>query len=154
MNLYEIDSAILSLIDEETGEIMDYEAYKNLHIDRDKKIENTALFIKNLKAEESAINAEVDNLQERASKIKRKHENLSKYLQTFLAGEKFKTSKVTISYRKSDPVDIVDIEAIPDMYMRTKTTRESDKVAIKQAIKAGNKIPGAMLLDKQNMSIK
>lgn len=39
-------------------------------------------------------------------------------------------------------------------YMRTTTTAAPDKVAIKEALKNGVVIDGAMLLEKENLSVK
>lgn len=58
MNLYQIDREILSCVDQETGEIIDFEQLDALQMDRERKIENLACYIKNLKAEEAAFSAE------------------------------------------------------------------------------------------------
>ena len=44
MNIYEIDNAMFSLIDEETGEIKDFEAFEELQMQKEEKIENAALW--------------------------------------------------------------------------------------------------------------
>lgn len=54
MTLYEIDQAIQGLVDPETGELMDYEAFAALQMDRDAKIENMALWYKDLMADAMA----------------------------------------------------------------------------------------------------
>ena len=54
MKLYEIDQAILALVDPETGEILDYEAFSELKMKREEKIEGMALWHKNLTAEATA----------------------------------------------------------------------------------------------------
>ena len=51
MTLYEIDDAILNCIDEETGEIIDAEQLDKLYMEKEEKLENIALWIKDLKAE-------------------------------------------------------------------------------------------------------
>lgn len=51
MTLYEIDSAIMDCVDEETGEIIDLEKLEALNIERDKKVEGIALAVKNYAAE-------------------------------------------------------------------------------------------------------
>lgn len=65
MTLYEIDKALMdafdAAVDAETGEIIDEEAYVDfmqLDMEKDKKIENVGLWIKDLKAEAEAIRAE------------------------------------------------------------------------------------------------
>ena len=58
-SLYEINEAILSCIDLESGEIIDEAALEALQMQRDEKIENVGLWIKNLVAESSALAAEI-----------------------------------------------------------------------------------------------
>ena len=43
MNLYEIDAAITALVDPETGEVSDFDAFDQLSMARDQKIENLSL---------------------------------------------------------------------------------------------------------------
>ena len=63
MNVYEIDNEMLSLIDEETGEIKDYEAFEELQMQKEEKIENVSLRYKNLVDEIKAIREEVKSLE-------------------------------------------------------------------------------------------
>lgn len=53
MKLYEINEAILGCIDQETGEVIDPEKLDALTMERETKLENVALWIKDLKAEAS-----------------------------------------------------------------------------------------------------
>ena len=62
MTLYEIDSAIMDCVDEETGEIIDLEKLEALNIERDKKVEGIALAVKNYAAEAKAIKEEEEKL--------------------------------------------------------------------------------------------
>ena len=61
-NLYEIDAAISGCIDAESGEIIDTERLDNLLIERSKKLEGVALWIKNLESDAAAIKAEKNAL--------------------------------------------------------------------------------------------
>ena len=63
--LYEIDNAIMECIDFETGEIVDFERLEELQMERERKLENVALWIKNLKSDADAIKAEKQVLDER-----------------------------------------------------------------------------------------
>ena len=65
MTLYEINAEIASLVDEETGELLDYDRFADLQMERDAKIENMALWVKDLDAEAAAIKAEETALAER-----------------------------------------------------------------------------------------
>ena len=58
MKLYEIDKAILECVDQETGEIIDTEKLSDLQMQKDTKVENIALWIKDLLAEADAIKNE------------------------------------------------------------------------------------------------
>ena len=108
MNIYEIDNEMFSLIDEETGEIKDYEAFEELQMQREEKIENVALWYKNLIAESKAIREEEKALAERRKSLENKAENLKNFINRTLQGNKFATPKVAISYRKSTAVEVDD----------------------------------------------
>lgn len=140
-------------IDEETGEILfEMQDHEQLEIERTQKIENVALWIKNLNAEAVAIREEEKHLAERRKAKEQKAENLTKYVQYALQGEKLETSKVAITYRKSVAVEIIDKELVPQEFIKVETS--VDKTAIKKAIAGGNEVAGAQLVEKQNMSIK
>lgn len=154
MTLYEIDSAIMDCIDAETGEIIDPAKLEALQMQRESKIENVALWVKNLKALTSAIKAEKDALAEREAIHKAKIESLSKWLVGALNGAKFETPKVTISFRNSEAVEITDESEIPAEYMREKVQTAPDKTAIKEALKSNFHVPGAILVQNKNIQIK
>ena len=155
MTLYEIDSQITALIDPESGEIADYEAFERLQMDRQAKIENVALWVKDLDAEAKAIREEEKALAERRRVAENKADRLREYLRLALNGEKFSTPKVAVSYRKSIGVMIDDEEAFlaehPE-YARVKT--EIDKASLKDALKSGAEVVGAALEERVSMQIK
>lgn len=153
MTIYEIDSQILDCIDEETGEILDVERLEQLIQDKQDKIESVACWYKNVVAESAAIKAEIAALKERKAHDDTLAENLKKYLSDALCGEKFKTAKVAISYRKSSTVEVDDVYKVPDEYLTYKEP-EPDKMALKAAMKAGKKFNGVRLVDKTNILIK
>jgi len=156
MTLYQINDQIQKAIelgfDPETGEILDASALEQLQMDRDEKIENICLYIKDLKAEAKALAEEAKALSDRKEHSQHKADSLSKYLQAMLDGQKWKSSKAVISYRKTVSVMVDDIDALPPGYIRIK--KEPDKVLIKECIKAGGTMTGAHLEEKQSMSIK
>lgn len=157
MTIYEIDNAILGCIDTDTGEIIDMDALEALEMERDSKIENVALWIKDLKAEAEAIKAEKQNLEKRQKAAENKAEQLKKYLEYALNGEKFKTAKCSISYRKSVSVD-VNMELLQtfddsDEYLRY-SAPEPNKTAIKEALQNGATIPGCLLVENNSLQIR
>ena len=141
-------------IDEETGEILNIEELEALELEKDTKLENICLWIKNLQSDAEAYEKEENNFKKKKQIAKNKAERLKAYVQYILSGEKFKTNRITVSYRSSKQVEVKDIESIPAEYLRIKQTVEPNKTAIKEAIEKGVEIKGCSLIEKQNMSIK
>ena len=161
MNLYEIDQQILAQVDPETGEILDYEAFSELKMAREEKIEGMALWHKNLTAEAAAIRAEEISLASRRKDLEKKAESLKKYLTEILSGSKFSTARVACSFRKSMSVEILDeaafIQAMQESmhyeYLKF-SPPEVNRTEVTKAIKAGQIVPGAQLIENNNLSIK
>lgn len=153
MNLYEINNAILECVDMETGEIVDYEKLEQLQEDRDTKVENIACWIKNLLSDADQLKQEADKLLYRKKVAENKADSLKKYLIGVLDGEKFKSAKVSISYRSSESVEVSDASLIPKEFLRYKDP-ELDKTLIKTALKAGSDVPGTQMVKKQSIVIK
>ena len=156
MKLYEIDAEIEQciLIDEETGEVIgiDTERADKLQMMRDDKIKNLALYYKNLMAEVNAYKSEKDYFAKRERVAKNKAESIKKFLNEFLAGEKFESPKVNITYRKSESVVIDDINKVDKQYLKY-TEPAVDKVEAKKAIKSGVLLEGLHIEENQNIQI-
>ncbi len=152
MTLYEIDTKISECIDCETGEIIDFDKLSGLAMERDRKLEGVALWIKNLEADAKAIKTERDVLKERQERAERKALALREWLLRALDGEKMETSKVKISFRKSVMVEVDD--RLPKKWCSKKIVYTPDKVAIRTAIQNGKKITGAKIVERQNIQIK
>ena len=106
-SLYEINEQLLNLTDSETGEITDWSAFEALQLARDEKIENIALYHKNLLAEAAALKAEEKSFSDRRKRAENKAESLKNYLATSLNGSKFNTTRVAINWRKSTSVEVI-----------------------------------------------
>lgn len=156
MTLWQIDEQIAKAIelgfDPETGEIMDESALEQLQMDRDVKIENIILLIKNITAETNAIRDEEIALAKRRKTGENRAEWLKKYVSASLNGEKFQTPRCSASFRKTKAVKIMNSDEIPDDYIRIKA--EPNTMAIKDALKAGEEVPGAVLEDRLSLIIK
>ena len=153
MKLYEIDQAIMDCIDMETGEIINEELLNDLQMERDAKIENVALWIKELKAEAEALKAEKLAFAERQKVAENKMESLKKWLAYALDGQAFKTVRASVTFRKSQAVEVADIWKLDENYLRYKEP-EADKTAIKEALKAGQTVAGATLVENTSVIIK
>lgn len=158
MTIYEINEQILNCIDLETGEIIDIDRLNDLQLERDTKIENVACWIKELKAEAEAIKAEKLILAERQKVAENKAESLKKWLTYALDGQKFKTSKCSISYRKSEAVEVTE-EGLNNLMQEhnellTYKAPEPNKKAIKDALKDGLSVEGVQLVQNTSTIIK
>lgn len=168
MNLYELDNSIIELlgngfndacIDMETGEIDFNKASQyldELHIERKTKLENIALFIKNLESEADAIKQEEQNLATRRKAKERKADQLRDYIKNsmILFNEpKFETPRVLMSFRTSKVVE-VDEQILDKQYYKEKIEYSVDKKAIKEAIESGIEVVGAVISERKNLQIK
>lgn len=160
--IFEIDADILSCIDTETGEILDLNKLEELNMERNKKIENVALYIKQLYGEAELIRAEEKALAERRKKKEKRAEGFASWLKQTLNSAEFETAKVAVSFRKSTVCEITG-DAIEIIEALEKNgyddcvkygAPELKKESIKKLLCQGVFIPGAELVEKQNMQIK
>ena len=161
-NLYEINRDIENFdfdIDEETGEVLNADELDALQMERDTKIENIALYIKNLTALAADIKTEKDNLAERLKSTERKADSLKRYLASALNGEKFETARCKVSYRKSKKVILAGEfddwakENAPEL-MTVKTTYTPSLTAVKEAMLDGKEVKYATLIENTNLILK
>lgn len=150
--LYEIDAAIMACIDMETGEIIDTGKLEELEMERNQKIENVALLYKNTISEMKAYKTEKDSFARKEMAARKLADRLEGYLQDALGDRRFKTTRVSISYRRSESVECENLDAVPKDYLVMAPSL--DKTAVKQALKEGIEVPGCELLEKQNIQIK
>ena len=158
MTIYEIDQAIMECVDLETGEIIDTEKLDKLQMEKEKKLENVACWIKELKAEAEAIKAEKQILANRQKVAENKAESLKKYLAYALDGKKFSTAKCAVSFRNTERVEITQegLEALMKEHYELLTYKapEPNKTAIKQALKDGLNVAGVQLVQNTSTIIK
>lgn len=174
MTLYELNDAFNALLadieagrvdpqeqveDAEHGDTITLaEALDRLAIDRDTKAENIGLWVKDLTAEAAAIKAEEAALAKRRKSAERRAESLKSYLADCLAGEKFKTARVSISFRHSTAVEITDeaakrYEANADARYCTAKWSVS-KTLVKEALSRGETVEGAAIVERVGTVIK
>ena len=165
MSLYEIDSRIQAILDgimdaaDENGEVgeIDLTELKELQAARETKLENIALYAKNLAVEASAIKNEENTLAERRERLERKQERLEAILISAMKADgnkKISSPRFEAVIRDSKKTNIIDESLIPKEYMNVKTTTTPDKTAIKKAIEAGKKVAGAELVANSTITIK
>ena len=152
MNLYEINKAMQECVNLETGEI-DLELFEKLQLEKDEKIENVALWIKNLSSDVESMENEKKAFEERIKACKNKVSSLKTYLEMALNGEKFQTAKCSITFRKSKSIEVTDISKLEKNYLKY-ADPTADKTAIKKAIESGVTVAGASLVENLNVQIK
>lgn len=129
----------------------------------EQKAQNYGFVIKNLEANAAAILAAMEQMAERAAKVKKRAEQLRERLKTGMeiAGvSSLTTPYFDIKIKKNPPaVTIFDERQIPAQYMRTPEPPpppepQPDKKAIAAAIKAGVDVPGCKPVQGTRVEIK
>ncbi len=145
-----------TVIDRETGEIIPIEAAINaLAISREEKIDNTVLYMKNLKYMEEALKTEADNLKKRREQVERKRKSLEAYVAANMGDtKKRETPRYKLVIRQSTetiaPTKQEDILKLPENFRTAKWV--VNKTAIKEALSNGAVLTGCQLANKKNLS--
>ena len=171
MKLYEVNMAIQSALDRldfdpETGEIGEnteavLQELDSLEMERDRILEYVAKVALNIRSDAVALKAEEERLSKRRKALERKEEKLVSILDRECGGEKKDLGFATVSYRKSESVEVVDsAKACAWLHdnghndcVRIKPP-EVIKDEVKKLIKNDAKIPGVKLVEKNNCSLK
>lgn len=152
-SLYDIRQELIDCTDTETGEIIDVSRFEELQMEASEKIENVALWHKNLLADAEAFKSEKEVFTQREKVAKNKAESLKRYLNDALAGKEFNSTRVKISYRKSTALEYDGQTEVPEEYLKVKEP-EIDKQAITKELKDGNEIKGFTLKENRNIQVK
>jgi predicted transcriptional regulator len=161
MKLYEITEALEAVlsgsfyVDEETGEYFDSTDLDALSMALTDKLEGCGCQLKNWQADIDAIKAEETRLRERRQTLERRYESLKAYVQNQmeLTGENVETAKVSMKLRKSVTVEVAEGFNDARYLVRTETVKP-DKKAIRDALKKGEFVEGAELVEHQNLQLK
>ena len=177
-SLYEIDERLRLLeeynVDAETGEILSEEDFNakfdEIQMALTDKIENTMAFYKCLMSDVEAFKTEEKRLAERRRAKENLAERLKNRIDNYITHQftdddgnidtnglnkwKMETPKVKLSYRKSESVNILDLDSVPKKFIKKKVEVSADKTEIKKALKEGVKIKGAELTTNYNMQVK
>lgn len=158
-DIIEVEHLLETCYDLETGEI-DEDREAELQAIHEELINSGAEKLckarANLNAEYEGLLSEKKRIDEAlkrdASKLLRL-ENSIMWIYLHQSEEKLKAGSFTISTRKSTQVKVSD-DFSDERYLIIKEIRQPDKVAIKEALKAGEVIDGAELVVNQNLTIK
>ena len=123
-----------------------------LEMDRDKKIDCTIRYYKNQLALADMIEAELDALKSRIKVHRNNAERNKNYLGYIIQpGQKLEYGCGKISWRKSERVEVQDINALPESFV--KVERSAMLTEIKAALKQGIILP-ARIVEMQNIQVK
>lgn len=124
------------------------------------KAQNVAYAIKNMEATAAAIKCAEQEMAERRKAIEKRAEHLREYAKTCMeiAGvSKIECPHFALSIRKNPAgVEVFESALVPSSFMRTPEPPPPsiDKNAIKEALKAGQEVPGCQLVQGTRLEIK
>ena len=159
-SLFQIEKEYLDIAQQLTEGEITLELENALMIN-EKELQNKSVnycfVIKQMEADCDTIDNEIKRLQG----LKKVRENAAERLKKSIKNamliynvEEIKTALIKINFRKSESVEIVNESQLSEEYTTTKTTTTPNKTAIKDAIKAGVDVEGAVLVINQNIQIK
>jgi len=122
------------------------------------KVDSFGQFLRVQSATADACKKEAQRL---ASKAKTAEGRISwlkaKYLDIMRSNgiRKIQGNVYALSIRESDAVAVpMDVSALPEIYLRRKESVEADKAVIKEALKAGQVIPGCELRKSYSLQVR
>lgn len=164
MTLYEMSKEALSLLDVLTGNSdveMTEEEYEQIIKDTmesmgaDDKLNSYAKIIKQIEGYVDMVKAEKLRLADQQkfleNNIKRMQDSLLMYMDA-TATEKTNTDLFRFSIRKTESVEITDIDKLPESCIMIE--KRASKTAIKDLIKGGTEVAGAEIVTNRKVGIK
>lgn len=161
MNLYDISSRYQQLLDQDEYTEEDLQELNSLHGSVEEGITSRAKYIKNLEAEQDAIDNAITLMEERSEALEKKIANQRERLASYMSAcqiKEVKTPYFNIKYvinRAS--TDIFDSKLIPDQFVTYVEVQPQVKISkdeIKKAIENGQEVPGARLIYNVKVDIK
>jgi hypothetical protein len=162
LSLYNIEQNYLTLVENliENGGELTPELETELAITK-QDLQNKGVcygfIVKELEGNIDLIDLEIKRLnalkKPLVNSIDRLKNNLSNAMQMFEVTE-LKTPLLKINFRKSESIEVTDIDLLDADFVKTTITKAADKIAIKEAIKQGENVQGAVLVTNQNLQIK
>lgn len=157
--IYNLQQLIQDGADEETIQAF-LDTKEMFELERDIKLEGYAMVIKNLESDNAGIKAEEERLAKRRkhsenaiARMKRKMEETLEMVEPDDKGVKrVKIQKFTFSFRKSSKVEVSNIDRLPQQYV--KVERTIIRAELSKALRAGEHIEGAKLIENQSLSIR
>lgn len=128
--------------------------------DLETKAQNVAFFVRNLEATAAAIKQAEADMAARRKAMENRADGLKRYIfesMTVAGIEKIECPHFRLAIKNNPAaVDVFEPGLVPSSFMRTPEPPPPapDKTAIKEALKAGQDVPGARLTSGQRLEIK
>jgi hypothetical protein len=159
-NLYEITREALELASLLETEEFTPELEQLLVINQEQlqvKAGNYAKVIANIQSDADAIDTEIKRLKAMKESKDRAITRLKDAVREAMLVsniDKIESPLFKLSLRRSESVEVDIVEALPSSFLNVKNVVTADKLAIKEAIKRGENIIGARLIENFNLQIK
>lgn len=157
--LYKIEQDYIELIkqvEEAEGEITE-EINEQLEIN-ESQLQSKSIAYLSVINEKKVFTTLIDEEIKRLQALKKKNDNLIKNLKNKLLNAvnlfgSFEVGFTKFGTRKSESVIIEDVNELPNEFKVKKLSIQADKMAIKKALKDGQKIKGCLIQENQNLKI-
>ena len=148
---------LINEVEEMEGELTPEIEYK-LKINKT-VLQSKAIAYHSIILSKDAFTMQIDNEIKRLQALKKRNVNLVSRLKNSLlsAVETFGGFTIgtnTFGIRKSERVEVEDVNLLPKEYKTIKVTEQADKIAIKKALKEGKEINYAYIVEQYNLKIK
>lgn len=164
LRLYEIQQGMIDTLDiflESDGSDLDKENYSEIMLFLRDELKNKSSsllkYIQDLQAKSKIAKEESDRLLKLSKARLNKAERLKSYLVSTLQAlemKKIETDLGSYGLRRSSAVDVYDITALPEEFVRVTEERKANKEKIKEYIKANGELKGARIVDNYSLQIR
>jgi hypothetical protein len=159
MNLYELTDSYLKVLELiENGEEGLEDTLESINDAIEVKADGYARIIRNLEANAVALKTEIDRLTNRRRSIENSIDRLKENLKNAMIAtgkEKIKTDLFNVTVVNNPvAVNVIDEKLIPEEYFKVEIIRKLDKLSLRDAIKNGEEIQGAELMQGKGLRIK
>ncbi|AKC57615.1 hypothetical protein FSDG_01557 [Fusobacterium animalis 7_1] len=148
-------------INSETGEMTDNSNQlaiwtDELTKDLKDKSANVIAVVRNQELTIEALDTEIERLKAMKDSIEKKLDKFKCYIKSAMVVngiEKIETPIGNIKFTKSTAVEIYDEKLIDKKFIKIETKEKISKTDIKNALKAGEEVQGARLVENKNLKI-
>ena len=170
MTLYDIDTSIADILamlePDETGLLPEncdelFAKLEELDLQRKTKLENVAKFVLNVRSEIASLKAEEQRLAGRRKVLENKEKSLMQYLDNACMGQKTNLGVATLSYRKSERVEVTDFHKAvqylsSNHYSDCIRTYDPEiaKKEVKALIDSGTVVPGIEIVTGRSCCLR